>query len=393
MSTRPSILVATDQVTDAVLIKKLLQDEFGNIQMTSDPDQSVADFERCRPAVLILAFHSLEKAERYYLGLYRLSTLVHALPHRTLILCSKDDLRRVYELCKKDHFDDYILFWPMAQDALRLPMAVHHALQHAAGSAGDMPTPAEFAAQARRIAGLEAMLEQGLNHGGVRIKAASDSLQRAETEIGAAMDDFSRSFAAGAHANLVDIRDPTGLQHEFDRLKTNQLAKSLQSARASAQPMHQWINEFRDELAPQMESARKLQLLSTRVRRSVMIVEDDGFQQGLLKRLLADENLHLSFATTGLEALAMLRKRRPELVLMDVNLPDISGIEVTRRLKAIPEFTGTPVIMITGHSGKQMVIESLQAGASDFLVKPFEKDILVTKVRKFLELSSTDESD
>lgn len=393
MSTGASILVATDTVTDASLVKKLLRDEFENVRTSSDPNKSVQDFEKYRPAVLILAFDSLEKAERYYLGLYRLSTLVHALPHRTLILCNKDDLRRVYELCKKDHFDDYILFWPMAQDALRLPMAVHHALQHSAGAAGGVPTSAEFAAQARRIAGLEAMLEQGLNHGGVRIDAANDSLKRAETEIGAALDDFSRKFAAGAHADLVDIRDQTGLQHEFDRLKTEQLAKSLQSAQASVQPMRQWIDKFRDELAPPLESVRKLQLLSQRVRRSVLIVDDDGFQQRLLKLLLSADDLDLCFATTGLEALAMLRKHRPELVLMDVNLPDISGIEATRRLKAIAEFSGTPVIMITGHSGKQMVIESLQAGASDFLVKPFEKDILVAKVRKFLELTSPDESE
>lgn len=87
----------------------------------------------------------------------------------------------------------------------------------------------------------------------------------------------------------------------------------------------------------------------------------------------------------------MLRKHRPELVLRDVNLLDISGIEATRRLQVIADFSGMRVIMIAGHSGKQMVIESLQAGASDFLVKPFEKDILVAKVRKFLELSSTDE--
>ncbi|MBC7857972.1 MAG: response regulator, partial [Burkholderiaceae bacterium] len=79
-----------------------------------------------------------------------------------------------------------------------------------------------------------------------------------------------------------------------------------------------------------------------------------------------------------------LRKCQPDLVLMDINLPDIDGVEVTRRLKLAEQFAGIPVIMITGQSGKDMVIESLNAGAADFVVKPFDKPTLLGKVRKFL---------
>lgn len=98
MSGAARILVATDVVGDSDLVRKLLRDEFDHVVGSTDPDRAIADFEKQRPEVLLLAFDGLEKAERYYLGLYRLSTLVHTLPHRTLILCNKDDLRRVYEL-------------------------------------------------------------------------------------------------------------------------------------------------------------------------------------------------------------------------------------------------------------------------------------------------------
>ncbi len=140
MSVTHRIMVATDVVADADLVRTLLRDEFDNVVVSTNPDRAIQDFEEHRPEVLILAFDGLDKAERYYLGLYRLSRVVHTVRHRTLILCNKDDLRRVYELCKKEYFDDYVLFWPLTHDAPRLPMAVHHMLWRLAAGGANAPT-------------------------------------------------------------------------------------------------------------------------------------------------------------------------------------------------------------------------------------------------------------
>ena len=138
----------------------------------------------------------LEKAEQYYLGLYRLSTLVHTLAHRTLILCNKDDLRRVYELCHKEYFDDYILFWPLTHDAPRLPMAIHHALRQLAAGGAGAPTVAEFAAQARRLVATESLLAQHAARGSARIDVTSRSLAQAQHDIGLALDGFTHQLVA-----------------------------------------------------------------------------------------------------------------------------------------------------------------------------------------------------
>ena len=69
---------------------------------------------------------------------------------------------------------------------------------------------------------------------------------------------------------------------------------------------------------------------------------------------------------------------------MDVGLPDIDGIEVTRRIKSIDQFAGMPVIMITGRSDKDMVVKSVKAGACGFVVKPLNEEPLLAKVRACL---------
>lgn len=345
MSAGPRILVASGIVADAALVSKMLRAEFEHVTASTDLDRAVEDFETTRPDVLILAFNGLRDAEQYYLGLYRRSTQIHAVPHRTVILCNKDDLWHVYGLCKKAYFDDYVLFWPMVHDAPRLPMAVHHALRQLSSAVTSAPAASEFAAQARRLATLESLLDQHAARGSAQLDVASRSLQRAQQGSGP------------AHSDAVA---------------------------AAMLPLREWNGALRRDLAPQLDSARALQALADRVRPLVLLVDDDDFQHKLLRRLLQDEAVDLSFALSATEALAGLSRRRPDLILMDVDLPGIDGVEATRRIKEAASFASIPVLMVTGRGDKEVVVRSMKAGAVGFVVKPFNRETLIPKVRACL---------
>lgn len=148
MNTDATILIASDSVTDAALVKDLVITEFQQAFVSTDPDKLPKDFKDHQPSVLILAFKTLEKSERYYLGLYRLCKEIHQYLHRTVILCNKEEIKRAFELCKKEYFDDYVLFWPMTYDTPRLTVSVYHALRELAVLKSNGPSAAEFAAQA-----------------------------------------------------------------------------------------------------------------------------------------------------------------------------------------------------------------------------------------------------
>src|SRR5690349_15191704 len=113
--TRPaaSILVASDAQANATMVSELLSQEFNGVRASWIPESAVSDFDASSPRVLVLAFEDLQKAELYYLSLFRLSRMIRHQPHRTIVLCHKDDVRRAFELCRTEHFDDYLLFWPM----------------------------------------------------------------------------------------------------------------------------------------------------------------------------------------------------------------------------------------------------------------------------------------
>lgn len=367
-----SILIATDNLTDANLIKNHLEVEFKNVFISNDPDKAVQDFELHSPDVLMLAFSSLEKSERHYLELYRRSRKIHAQPHRTVILCNKDEVKRVYELCKKELFDDYILFWPMTHDTTRLPMAVHHALRELTAARSGGSLAAEFAGQVRRLAELETMLNRQIAQGGQQIEVTSGALTQAEQKIGAALDRFSERI----------IQDD--LKNEIDRFQREEIQPHFRVAAESINPLEQWAHDLKRECAPYLESARALREIAGRIQPVVLVVDDDEFQQKIVSKILEVGNYHLIFATGGVEALNILRKTRPDLILMDVMMPGMDGLETVRYMKAAPQLADIPVVMITGKSDKSIVMESLKVGVTDFVVKPFDRDTLLDKVGQAL---------
>jgi CheY-like chemotaxis protein len=121
----------------------------------------------------------------------------------------------------------------------------------------------------------------------------------------------------------------------------------------------------------------------------ILIVDDDGFQLKLTAKLLTNafHSVSLSYAHSGTEALEKLNTDtdRPDLILMDIKMPDISGIEVTEQIIKNKALCKIPVVMVTGNSRKSMVIKSLQAGARDFVVKPLQAKKLIPKVKKWVK--------
>lgn len=379
----PALLVASDDLTDATLVAKMLREEFEKVVISTDADQAAQDFERHQPDVLILAFNGLEKAERYYLGLYRQCQSIHHRPHRTLILCNKDDIRRVYELCRKEYFDDYMLFWPLTFDTPRLPMAVHQALK-ALGAVQDDVLKRQLASQARRIAELEGMLKLSLAQGDSRIHQADQKLKRAGLEINAALDRFSHRLIDEHLAGTVEVRDVGRLRDDLGRLKEDEVRKQLVEVEEAVAPMRGWVTQFRQEVTPYLETAHAMQSAADRILPRVLVVDDDAFQRKLAGQALGNTLYELVFADSGAAALGMLRKTQPDIILLDFELPDINGIEVTRRIRATPQMAGLPIVMLTGHRTREVVMGSVQAGANDFVIKPIKADDLRGKINRHL---------
>lgn len=124
----------------------------------------------------------------------------------------------------------------------------------------------------------------------------------------------------------------------------------------------------------------------------ILIVDDESASRIALEALLRREKFEVHSATDGPAALAECSSFRPDLVLLDVLMPGMSGLEVCRQIKATPETRLTPVVLITGLSATEDRIQGINAGADDFLSKPIDFNELLARTRSLIRLKHyTDE--
>lgn len=110
----------------------------------------------------------------------------------------------------------------------------------------------------------------------------------------------------------------------------------------------------------------------------VLVVDDDQALAEMLGIVLRKEDLDVAHCADGGRALAMFREYRPDLVLLDVMLPTVNGVDVCRQLRAE---SGVPIVMLTARTDTQDVVAGLEAGADDYVVKPFKPQELMARVR------------
>ena len=117
----------------------------------------------------------------------------------------------------------------------------------------------------------------------------------------------------------------------------------------------------------------------------VLVVEDNADMRRLLAFLLGRE-FHVDTAPNGRRALERLRERRPELVLTDLMMPEMSGTELCRAIKSDPETQHIPVVLVTSKAEREMKVQGLELGADDYVTKPFHPRELMARVRSLVRL-------
>ena len=112
---------------------------------------------------------------------------------------------------------------------------------------------------------------------------------------------------------------------------------------------------------------------------SILIVEDDKGVREYLRNLLVENGFHVRATDKGTQALPMVDEKEPNLVVLDLQLPDITGEDVCKELKK--EYPHIPVIMLTAKSGDIDKVRGLNVGADDYITKPFIADEFLARLR------------
>ncbi|HYF37071.1 MAG TPA: hybrid sensor histidine kinase/response regulator [Prosthecobacter sp.] len=135
------------------------------------------------------------------------------------------------------------------------------------------------------------------------------------------------------------------------------------------------------------------QSLGTSTARGVVLVVDDQVKNiQIVGTILTKEGYEVIPATSGLQALQRTAARLPDLVLLDVVMPEMDGFEVCRRLREHPDTAGLPVIFVSAANDSETIVRGLEAGGMDYITKPFNKAELLARVRTHVDLQRARET-
>jgi two-component system cell cycle response regulator DivK len=120
---------------------------------------------------------------------------------------------------------------------------------------------------------------------------------------------------------------------------------------------------------------------------TILYVEDNPDNRTLVRRILLSEDYTLLEANNAFEALEVLKSSKPDLILMDINMPDMDGYTLTAKIKAMPGFTKVPILALTANVMRGDREKTLEAGCDGYIQKPLDIDQLIKEIERFLARS------
>lgn len=118
------------------------------------------------------------------------------------------------------------------------------------------------------------------------------------------------------------------------------------------------------------------------MKKKILVIEDEPHISKLVKFILEKNGFEVAQAFVGREGLEMARKEKPDLIILDVMMPNMDGFEAAKRLTGMKETKDIPIIMLSSAAQFKDRVRGIESGAMDYITKPFDKDELVEKVKE-----------
>jgi two-component system cell cycle response regulator DivK len=121
------------------------------------------------------------------------------------------------------------------------------------------------------------------------------------------------------------------------------------------------------------------------MKTKILVIEDNEDNRRIVRDLLTSAGYEVIEAVTGQEGVTAAETQGPELILMDIQLPDFDGYEATRRIKANPTLSAIPIIAVTSYALSGDDVKAFEAGCNAYVTKPFSPRELLAKIREYLQ--------
>lgn len=374
------ILVVGDDDSELVEIEEHLDIGYSHIFTTTDIDEGATLFEKKRPAALLLSFEQIETAERFYLELFHHCENIYEIPHQTVVFVTRRELDRAYELCRREIFNDFVITRPLLSEH-RLRLSVSQALEKRALRLGVQHGQVLLKRLAAMIDNLREEFHQTLSGGQHLIAQQKGMQQDILSSIEYRLGIFRDSLMGPSMHAIVNVQDPAALKLHFEKLQEEEIRSQLEKYHGKMdEALVAWTSNLENHLGLLEQASTLYHQENNEETPTILLIDDDAMQREILNGILSEAGYNVIQAADGSEGLGLLMASIPSLVLLDYEMPGLDGAGLLKKARSTAELGSVPIIMLTGHSEKDVVGQCLGAGATDYLVKPVQRERLLERV-------------
>lgn len=337
--TTPVLLIGDDNLAiDETL--RLASNPTLDIRHARETKVSIGLYDSFKPKIVLLAFTEPRQAIVEYGKL--LLNVDNALnsPHLCILMIEGKYSQQASQYCHFNIIDDYVIFKPLF-DTQRLSTSLYLLLR------------------LYPLDNLENLIRIRCSNLIQTLGGITELIQPERIDL------FRRDLDSISNPIVKDILQPNWAFNTFSQSpwSTNTTQETSTTA-------------LTDEPVTQKQANNDLMIL---------VVEDEVVNQQMMTMVLEKENYQVILAKDGQEAIDILESKIPNLILMDIKMPKINGLEVTKLIKTNPKLQHIPIVMLSAHTEQPVVNECLKCGAVDYLIKPAQRKELLDRVTRFIK--------
>ena len=375
------VLVVTDSREELEKLLHLLTPEFGSILNSDTESLAVSLFKKYHPTLLVLAFEEVAKAEKFYLSLYNLDQEIYRAPHKTLLLCKGSESKQAYELCKAGILNDYVADRPLF-DPFRLRLSVSQALKNHDTEQNSFWLNQHIEKVSSGIHKFNSFINNHIFSSKEQQDETVQSFHQYTEKLTSDLKLLEENLTSLALNENLFRDEKKQVIAQFDQFKkesieagSETLKQTMQQAKELLGNLDEGYHSYQEKVGPDPADDSITEIL---------LVDDDDIYREIVITMLKSDTMHVHAVADGRSALRHLMVARPDIILLDYLMPGLDGLAVLKEIKSNPATKKIPVIMLTGDSSREVVGGSVHGGAAKFLIKPSDRNTVLSKIKQVL---------
>lgn len=351
-----------------------------SIHQAIDQDWSIELFDRHPCDVIILCHEKIIEAERFYMSLMMVSEKAMEKPHQVIVACDGKDVEKAYHLCKDEIFNDYVIIKPLF-DIYRMKFAINGAMERLMYINAKETLENKLKKLAQKIKEIESDMENYFKQSKYfeELKENNDNANIDIIKLGLSKITEKIDVIKEERADEKVLNNVKKFEKEYNKINEN-VIDAIKEKNEDYKKQYSDLENKKEKIKTSTHAIAEEAKSSSNTQLKALVVEDEMVNQKIMSLILGNEGFEVKVAGDGLSAIKTAEAWNPNIIFMDIRMPKMNGLKVTKYLRKNQKFDESHIIMLTAHDSRAVVKECLNSGASDYLVKPAKKDEILQRL-------------